>query len=165
MANYLHSNLFEAAVYKWQVPGQRRVLDSTSGTPYIINTNSLDGIRDKSLLQVARSSMYYFDNPFDYRDNSHYMEIDHSLAQVIAHMDASPVSIDFTVAVYPNDDITASTVNHTFKVADVAYVAECTGTKHDSYSWLYVRSDEGFKIIRYLIDGGFRSFMTLIEGQ
>jgi len=165
MAHYLHTNLFSATVYKWQVPGQKRVLDATNGTTIILNTNSLDGIRDKSTLVIPKSSMYYFDNPFDHRDNSHYMEIGDSLAQVITHMDASPISNVFTVSVYPDDDITQTAVNHTFKIADVARVIDATGTKSGLYSYLYVRADDGFRIIRYLIDGSQRSFMTLIEGQ
>ena len=165
MAHYLHSNLFEATVYKWQVPGQKRVLDATNGTNIILNTNSLDGIRDRSVLAVARSSMYYFDNPFDHRDNSHYMVIGDSLAQVITHMDASPTSNEFTVNVYPDDDTTKTVVAHTFKVADVARIINGTGSLTDVCSYLYVRADEGFRIIRYLININQREFMALIEGQ
>lgn len=161
MANYLHSNLFEAAVYKWQVPGQKRVLDATNGTSFLLNTNSFDGIR---VLTASTASAYYFDNPFDHRDNSHYMTVDHSVAQLIAHMDTSPDSLLFTVGIYPDEDITATAVDHTFKVADVARVETPADSIKAAYgTYLYVRENEGFKIKKYLTEESLRGLLAIVD--
>lgn len=166
MALYYHTSLFLSTVYKWQVPGEKRILNSeTLGDDYLLNTNSLDGIRDRSVLQVAKSSMYYFDNPFDYRCNSHYMVTEHSLAQIIAHMDLAMTHQHLTLPILPDDDHTATAVDRTFKVADIAYardVAYVSGQVSDTHSWVHVRDNEAFKVHRYLVDLSIVEILALV---
>jgi len=162
MALYAHTSLFIAQVYKWQVPGQKRILNPVAtGDEYLLNTNSLDGIRDESLLQIARSSLYYFDNPFDHRDNSHYMETNHSLAQLIAHMDLAMTHKHLTLPIFPDNDPTETAVDHTFKLADIAYARDITAGD-DTHAWVHIRSDEGFKVIRYLVDLSIAEILALV---
>lgn len=156
MALYYHTSLFLSTVYKWQVPGEKRILNAeTLGDDYLLNTNSLDGIKSKDLLQVSRTSLYYFDNPFDYRCNSHYMETEHSLAQIIAHMDLAMTHQHITLPILPKDDPTATAVDRTFKIADIAYardIAYVNGQISDTHAWIHIRDNLAFKVHRYLVD-------------
>jgi hypothetical protein len=164
MALYYHTSLFLSTVYKWQVPGEKRILNSeTLGDDYLLNTNSLDGIRDRSVLQVAKSSMYYFDNPFDYRCNSHYMVTEHSLAQIIAHMDLAMTHQHITLPIFPKDDESKATVDRTFKVADIAYARDKdyqVGT--DTHAWIHIRDNEAFKVHRYLVNLSIVEILALV---
>lgn len=114
MALLTHSNLFLATVYKWQTNGPEgwnRVRDASNGTSYVLNTNRLSNIRVKTIGGSAASSLYYFDNPFDHRDNSHYMEISNkTVAQLKAYIDATPTNKYLALSVFPNMDRTKSAV-------------------------------------------------------
>jgi len=163
MALYYTSSLFIATVYKWQVPGQKRILNAeATGDSYLLNTNSLDGIRDRSLLQVAKSSLYYFDNPFDYRCNSHYMVIDHSLAQVIAHMDLAMTHTHMSLNVYPKDDPTAATVAHVFFNWQIAYARAVPDSYYATQSYVWVREDLGFKVKRIRVNHTLAAILALV---
>jgi hypothetical protein len=168
MAHYLHSSLFIATVTKWQVPGQKRVLDDTNGTAYLLNTNSLDGIRVKT---ATKSSLYYFDNPFDHRDNSHYMELllpvnDYLQVLGLIHwIDASMTHFHVTLPILPKDDPAATAVDHGFKLPDIAFarnVAYVSGQTSDTHSYVWIRADEGWRVTRYLVDLSIAEILALV---
>jgi hypothetical protein len=163
MALYYHTSLFIATVHKWQVPGQKRILNAeATGDSYLLNTNSLDGIRDRSTLPIAKSSLYYFDNPFDYRCNSHYMETDHSLAQLIAHMDLAMTHQHISLNIFPLDDPTATVVAHVFKVADIAYARAVPDSYYATHSYIWIREDLGFKVVRYRVEHTLAAILALV---
>jgi hypothetical protein len=148
MANFLNSFLFTAKVYKWEVPGDKRGVDPINGTTYLLNTNSITNLIDKPDLTYGDSSMYYFDNPFDSRDNSHYMVTDHTAAQLRAHINSAETVHSVTLAVYPTNDPTESTENTVVKVDDIAFARAVPDSYSATQSYVWVRDNRAFKVKR-----------------
>lgn len=107
--------LFTAVVTKWQADSWKRVLAST-GTTYLLNTNRLNDIR----VHGNYASLFYSDNPFDYRDSPRYMELNKTVAQLITQMDTALTHNSMTLSVYPNNDVTKTAESITIDVADFA---------------------------------------------
>ena len=121
--------LFTATITKWQIDSWRRVR-TTTGTQYLLNTNRLDSIR----VHGSYASLFYFDNPFDQRDSGRYMEVNLSVAQLVAQMDTALTHNSITLSVYPKNDDTKTAVSTTIAVADFAFaVADENNAAH---SWV-----------------------------
>ena len=113
--------LFSASVLKWKTLNgdtDRRVRVST-GTTFLLNTNRLDGIR--AMANAANSSLYYFDNPFDSKCNSDYMEVALSVAQLKTQADTAPTHTFMRMPVYPNMDSTKTPADITIPIGNFAY--------------------------------------------
>jgi hypothetical protein len=142
--------LFTTTVLKWQTnqpEGWNRVKDKTSGTTYLLNTNRIDGIRD--IPSKAQTSLYYFDNPFNNRDNSHYMEIGHTVAALILHIDTVPTHTHMALKIFPGMDHSETSVETTIPIENFAFATAVDDAHSDtqSYVW-YVDSGWNFKRCR-----------------
>jgi hypothetical protein len=142
--------LFSTVITKWQTTkpeGSNRVKDKTNGTTYLLNTNRLDGMRDMS--SGTQASLYYFDNPFNSRDNSHYMEITHTVAAIVAHMDTVPTHTHMDLKIFPDMDHSETSVTTVIPIDNFAF-ATAVDDAHSatqSYVW-YVDSGWNFKRCR-----------------
>jgi hypothetical protein len=163
MAHVKPASLFIARVHKWEDRSKKRVLsEEATGDSYLLNVNSIDGLIAKPNLTNGKSSMYYFDNPFDHRDNSHYMVTDHTAAQIIAHIDTAMTHQHMSLNVYPTDDPTESTVAHIFKVADVAYARAVPDYYSATQSYIFIRENQGFKLKRYRVNHTIIQILALV---
>jgi len=162
MAHFKPTSFFIATVYKWQVKGQKRVRDATNGTSYLLNTNSLDGIQSHTSVTGANSSMYYFDNPFDSRCNSNYMETDHTVAQLKTHMDTDMTHTHLALNVYPKNDPTESTESQTYFLWQIAYACAVPDSYSATQSYVWVREDLGFKVKRLRVNHTIAAILALV---
>jgi hypothetical protein len=145
--------LFPDVVMKWQADSWKRVPNQTTGATYLLNTNRVDSVRE---LPNHDISLYYFDNPYDYRDNGHFMVINSTLAMMIAAMDYAPGTLTLTVAHYLKDNPTLATSNLIIPLADVAYAY--AQTNHITRSWLcYV--DKGWDIKTILVNNSLANLL------
>jgi hypothetical protein len=165
MALYAPTYLFSATVYKWEDRDAKRVFSEVDGTTYILNTNGITNLIAKPNLTYGKSSMYYFDNPFDSRDQSHYMVTDHTAAEIIAHMDHAADSLDITLAVLPTGDPTESTENHTFGIWQVAYARAVTDSYYATQSYVWVRENLGFKVKRLRVSMTLTAILALTNAH
>ncbi len=107
--------LFMDSVFKWQCDSWKRVTGTYSR--YMLNTNRLSEIRTHS----SGSSLYYIDNPWDHRDNAHYMVVNSTPAELITYMNTALFANTITVNVYKNNDPTLSTSEVTIPCEYIAY--------------------------------------------
>ena len=99
--------LFVVRVWKWEdsrdssnrICAREKTNTFPTGRYFILNTNRIVDLVDLSTLTEAKSSFYYYDNPFDRRENRSYVECDHSAAQIIAHFDDVPASQAVTLPI------------------------------------------------------------------
>jgi hypothetical protein len=100
--------LFQATVTKWEgISAGRRVLDPTNGTLMILNSNRVSGLETRD---TTKSSFYYSDLLWDYKEVSSYVECNDSVATIEAQIDDD----DSLLAVFPlwiDNDLTGSTQN------------------------------------------------------
>ena len=146
--SFVPSMLFLATVMKWttkKATGKSRVRDTTNGTQYLLNTNRLDGIR--AMTDTTYSSLYYFDNPFDRRESSGYMEVHLTVAQLKTQIDTTPTKTYMTLPIYPSMDSTKSTVDTTIPIDNFssAVAVADSGSATDS---IVVYVESGFRLVR-----------------
>ena len=114
--------LFIETVSKWQADSWKRVR-SSPGTQYLLNTtgnagqNRVDSIIEKD----GRSTLYYFDNPFDEKDRGNYMVLSMSVAELIVQMDLAPVHNSLTLTTYLNNNPNLATTDIEIGLAYFAY--------------------------------------------
>jgi hypothetical protein len=133
------SMLFLATVLKWTTKkpdGNRRVRDTTNGTQYLLNTNRVDGIR--AMTNASNSSLYYFDNPFDRRESSGYMEVNMTVAALKTQIDTTPTHKGMTMNVYPKMDSTQATASHTIPIEDFSFAVAVADSGSATDSIVYV---------------------------
>jgi hypothetical protein len=170
MAILTHSALFIAKVYKWQTnqpEGWNRVRDNDgtypTGTDYLLNVNRIDGLREKYIETWQSASLYYFDNPFDNRDNSHYMEIsDHTLAWIIAHMDVTPTHTHMDLEVFPDMDHTETPVTTTIPIDNFSFAVAVTDAHSATQSYVYY-VDSGWKFKRCRVNQTLAQLLALVQ--
>jgi len=138
--------LFPDIVMKWQADSWKRVQNATTGTTFLLNTNRLSDIRE---LPNHDCSLYYFDNPFDYRDNGHYMVINSTLAMLIGNMDYAPGTATLTLHAYTKNDPTLATADVTIPIAYFAYAY--ADINNATRSWVHY-CEAGFNIKRILVN-------------
>jgi hypothetical protein len=158
-------NLFLATVYKWESikpDTKKRVRDTTNGTSVLLNTANLDGLRVKTIGQTTGCSLYYFENPFDSKCSPEYMEIlNHTVAEVIVHMDTVPTHTHMKLPLYPKMDKTQATVDTEIPIANFSWAVAVadSGSTTDSLVW-YV--DSAWKLKRGRVKKTLAELLTLI---
>jgi hypothetical protein len=156
--------LWITTVMKWQTnnsEGWGRVLDTTNGTSYILNTNRLDGIQNKNSGATVRTSFYYFDNPWDHRDNSHYVVCNDTVADIITHMDQVSVHENMPLDIFPNMDHTQTPVTTVIPMANFAFAraVDDAHTATQSYVWY---TDATFKFKRCRVNHSLVQIMAMV---
>jgi hypothetical protein len=161
--------LFLATVLKWQTnqpEGWNRVRDKTHGTSYLLNTNRLDGIRTNTADDEI--SLYYFDNPFDHRDNSHYMELAVTdggqrgqLASLILQMDTVPTHIHLDLSIFPDMDHSQTPVTTVIPIDNFAFAVAVTDAHSATQSYVWY-TDGAFKLIRCRVNQSLAVLLALI---
>ena len=127
--------LFIETVSKWQADSWKRVR-SSPGTQYLLNTtgnagqNRVDSIIEKD----GRSTLYYFDNPFDEKDRGNYMVLSMSVAELIVQMDLAPVHNSLTLTTYLNNNPNLATTDIEIGLAYFAYAV--ADTNDATRSWV-----------------------------
>lgn len=130
--------LFLGTVTKWQTrkpDSDKRVRDKTNGTQFLLNTNRLDGIR--AMTDTAYSSLYYFENPFDNRCNSGYMEVHLTVAALKIQADTVPTHTFLRMPVYPNMDTTKTPADVTIPIGDFAWAVAVADSGSATDSLVY----------------------------
>ena len=127
-----------------------------SATSVLLNTNRV------GLLEAdgSNSQFYYTMNPRDRRESATYIQATTSVANVIVAMDDVLATNAMDLPVFPDDDITASTVQKYIDYEDFAYAVG-----HDSEadkSWVYYYS-KGFKKHRVLVDYTLAQLESIAE--
>jgi hypothetical protein len=169
MAILTHSALFTATIYKWQTDkpeGGNRVRDAKNGTSYLLNTNRLDGLRETS--ETLRTSLYYFDNPLDYRDNSHYMVVGKPIFDVgqttglISAMDVTPTHTHMSLSIFPDMDHSKSPVATVINIENFSFAVAVTDAHSatQSYVW-YV--DSAWRIVRCRVNQSLAQLLALVQ--
>jgi len=138
--------LFLGTVMKWQADSWKRVRNATTGTQYLLNTNRVSDIRINIDLTI---SLFYFDNPCDYRDNGHYMVLNMTAAEIITQMDTAMSHASITIPCYVNNDPTLTTYNITGPISDLIYAVLDDNSL--TRSWLYGNID-GWKTKKLLVN-------------
>ena len=120
-------------------------LNVPSATSVLLNTNRI------GLLEAdgSNSKFYYTIKPGDRRDSATFIQATTTVANIIVAMDDVLSSNAMDLPVFPDDDITASTVQKYIDYTDFAYAVG-----HESEadkSWVYYCS-KGFKLHRVLVD-------------
>lgn len=156
--------LFLATVKVWQTgkpQNWKRVRDTTNGTPYVLNTNRLDSWRAYSDTGTS-STLYYFDNPRNHRDRGAYMLVVKTPAQLITYCDTTQHG-HITLPVYPKNDITAATVNHTILCDYFAYAValERNDGTTSAYSWV-TYADSGYGMHTVLVNLTLAAIIALV---
>jgi hypothetical protein len=154
--------LFSTTVTKWQTSkaeGWDRVRDKTNGTTYLLNCNRLDGMRDMS--GGVKASLYYFDNPFDHRCNSGYMEIGHTVAAIIAHMDTVPTHTHMDLKIFPNGDHSQTSVTTVIPIDNFAFAVAVTDAHSATQSYVWY-TDGGYKLVRCRVEQSLTDLLTLV---
>lgn len=160
--------LFYATVLKWQTnqpEGWGRVRD-TIGTIYILNTNRLDGIRTNTA--DTKLSLYYFDNPFNHRDNSHYMELTVAdtgvrgqIGAMKVAMDVVPTHTHMDLSVFPDMDHTKTPTTLAVPIENFAFAVDVTDAHAGSQSYVYY-VDSGWKFKRCRVNQSLAEILALI---
>lgn len=133
--------LFPSTVLKWQEKAWRMVPPwETAGVLYLLNTNRLDSIRE--INSGTDTTMYYFINPDDHRDNGAFMVLDATLAELTGYMDAVQVHASVTLSIYPNNDYTQTPEDTEVLVDNIALVVG--DTISNARTWV-VYSAVGFE--------------------
>ncbi len=135
--------IFSALVTKWQANSWKRA--TGTGVTYLLNTNRLDSIIEKH----GVATLYYFDNPMDYRDSGHFMTLDMTVAEIIAQMDTALAHHSITLDMFPNNDHTKTPVSTEISVADFAFAV--TDSHDATHSWV-VYTESGWNIKAVLVD-------------
>lgn len=156
--------LFATTIMKWQTnsaEGWGRVLDTTGGTSYVLNTNRLDGIQNKNTGALTRSSFYYFDNPFDRKDNSHYVVCNDSVADIITHMDQVSVHEFIPLEIFPNMNHLETPITTVIPMANFAFAraVDDAHTATQSYVWY---TDASFKFVRCRVNQSLVQLMAMV---
>ena len=151
--------LFLATVMKWQTgkpQNWKRVRDTTNGTAYVLNTNRMDSWRLKGS-SITTSSLYYFDR-LTRRDSGSYMEVVKTPTELIAYCDTSQHG-HITLPVYPDNDTSVATVNHTILTKNFSYavVHEVTST----ISWV-TYCDNGWETKTVLVNLTLADIIALL---
>jgi hypothetical protein len=140
--------LFPATVLKWQLKSWRMVPPwETAGVSYLLNTNRLDSIRETN--GGLDTTMYYFINPDDHRDNGDYMVLNETLDALKIYMDSTPTHNSVTLDIFPDNDITQTAVSTEIPTDCIALAVGDTITA--THSWV-VYISEGFKVKQVLVD-------------
>jgi hypothetical protein len=158
MAIFTHSALFLATVYKWQTT-DKRVRNATTGTQFLLNTNRVDGIR---ALTNITSTCYYFDNPLNSKDNSHYMTNLHSVAQMVAHMDVVPTHTHMNLSLFPDGDHTKTPVTTVIPIDNFAW-AVATTDAHSATQSLICYVENGHEIKRGRVNQSLAQLLALVQ--
>lgn len=138
--------LFPATVLKWQLKSWRMVPPwETAGVSYLLNTNRLDSIRETN--GGADTTMYYFINPDDHRDNGDYMVLDATLAVLMSFIDSTPTHASVTLSIYPDNDYTQTPVDTEVLTDDIALAVGDTISA--ARSWV-VYTAKGFEVKQVL---------------
>lgn len=153
--------LFLATVMKWQTrkPEHDRRVRSSSGTQYLLNTNRLDGMR--VMTDTAYTSLYYFENPFDNRENSGYMEVHLTVAQLITQIDTVPTHTYMVLPIYPNMDSTKTPVNTVIPIHNFSFAVVVPGSGSSTDSLVYYVED-GFRQVRARVQLTLAQLLALI---
>lgn len=160
MAIYRKSMLFLATVMKWERrKGDKRVQNETTGTQYLLNTNRLDGMR--VMTSTAYTSLYYFDNPFNHRENSAYMEVYLTVAQLKTQCDTTPTNVYMTLPIYPSMNTAKTTVNTTINIGSFAFAVAVADSGSTTDSLVYY-TDGAFKLVKCRVALTLAQLLALI---
>ena len=100
---------------------------------------------------------YQLRSRFD-RDTRFSMIISETLAQYVTGSNVSPNSLVIPLPVFPNEDITATSVAKYFNVKDIA-LCDPDSRSSAARTWVYVQ--EGADIKRYLVEYGVDQIMDI----
>jgi hypothetical protein len=149
--------LFLATVVRWQCDSWKRVRNATTGTQYLLNTNRLDSIIPRA--NGAISTLYYFDNPLDYRDRGNYMILPLTVAELITQMDTALGHASITLDMYTNNDPTQVTVATTIAVGNFAYAV--ADVNDSTRSWV-TYAEAGWDIKTVLVNHTLAAMLALV---
>jgi len=100
-------SLFLCRVYKWQDvrDSSNRIsgMERTTGRQFILNTNRISDLKACTVAANGQihSSFYYSDNPGSRREGLSYLEVDHTVNEIIAHFNDVPASQAITLSIVP----------------------------------------------------------------
>ncbi len=142
--------LFLETIREW------KGLNVPTATSVLLNTNRI------GLLEAdgSNSQFYYTMNPVDRREKASHIKATTTVANIIVAMDDVLSSNAMSLPVFPNDDITQSTVQKYIDYADFAY-AVGHATEADK-SWVYYYS-KGFLRHRVLVDYTLAQLESIAE--
>jgi hypothetical protein len=149
-------------VKEWGIDGGRRVPNHTDGNLYILNTNRMFELREGI---GGDPQMLFFDNPADSRCGGAKMRTDVAQATVtniINEADDAPATASVTVDVYPDNDLTATTVSRVFPKAAVAYCYPYGNVQSHAKSWMVIAED-GWNMRRVLVNHSWIPLNVLLN--
>jgi hypothetical protein len=149
--------LFLATVARWQCDSWKRVRSATTGTQYLLNTNRLDSIIPRAGGLI--STLYYFDNPLDYRDRGNYMILIMTRAQLITQMDTALGHASITLNMYTDNKPSLGTVATTIAVGNFAYAV--ADENDATRSWV-TYTEAGWDIKTVLVNHTLAAMLALV---
>ena len=118
----------------------------------ILNTRRMSHIVDISLLQITESRLLYSYREGHRRGNLHSIDIDKTPVQINTASEVVPFNDFVVLPVYPDDDITQTPIDTSFKVRDIARVIADPESALRCYVWIHHNE---VRLRRYLIGLNF----------
>ena len=145
-------------------------MERDTGRQFILNTNRISDL--KACVVAANpfinSCFYYSDNPGSRREGLSYLEVDHTVAEIIAHFNDVPASQAITLSIVPfNSPYKGNPVfpfrtpvNTTIGIWTIAYVDRYNPLPND-YVWVcyYKGSFKRMEVLAQL-DYGYPTLTT-----
>lgn len=116
---------------------------------FLLNPNRIVDLKDRSLLQVAKSSFLFSDNHRDRRESNSYLEVNLSPAQIEAAHNTAFFSKFITLPFCPKNNPLKTPVDTTIDVEDIAYFDRYNDDP-DNFVWL-VYNKKAFKRVEQLV--------------
>lgn len=145
--------LFPAYVYEWDTkhPGKR--LGVAYGDYWVFNPNRFVDIRDRSYAADSTSSISLYSNdPDDRRDSPDTLGIGSAPSVIQAWYDLDPPSKFGTLYIFPDMDITQTSVATTIEWANIAYLWQTPKDYADGIICRMVYYPEAWKRVECIID-------------
>ena len=133
------------------------VRNSSTGTAILLNCANMSQVATRA---TTKSKFRYVFNKYDRRESSSYCETESTVASLLTAADVSPASNWIDLPVYPNQDITKSTVTKYFNVESFAY-AVLDGSSSDRSYFTYA---EGTVLKTVLVSYDLDDILDILVG-
>lgn len=121
----------------------------------ILNTRRMSHLVDISTLVVTETRLLYSYREGHRRGNLHSIDIDKTPAQINTASELVPFNDFVILPVYPDDDITQTPVDTSFKVRDIARVIIDPESDWRCYVWIHHNE---VRLRRYLVGMSIDNF-------
>ncbi len=137
--------LTKVYVTKWEGIGvDQKVLDSTNGTPFLINGNRINGMQVRA---TTKSQLMYHFRKVGYREKPSYLETNQSCATINTNCELSWTNVFQPFSLYTDNDPSKATFTRYINCESIALV-ERDNVYEATKSW--ITYEDGSKLMKVL---------------